>query len=807
MADLRKTVDIILNGQDRATSQLRQVQQSVGSLKSGLGGLAKGAGTAAAALGALGAAITGLISAGLKEAYQQAVDLDSALTDLAKVMGDHPEKIEEAKQAAIELSNKYGTASSEITNSIADWVQAGYELEEAVTLTKDSMDTMISSEMNAAEATDALKKTVKGFNLDVEETRSKLDAVNKIQNNYAASTKDLFEALSRVAPIAKQMGFSVEEMAAKMTPAIEKFQNGRKIGTAFKTLLANLTDPTGKAAEGLETLGLKQKIVNGEFNNGKEVFEAVVQKFSELDEQQKAVIARQIAGKEHFAKFLGAVNDTQKSVEVYNTAMDSTGSMLKEVRNQLDSSENIMKVHAETWKNLATVVGDQFKDSVDEAIEGSSALAASLQDAVQNGAMEGFFDDIRTVLEALGEELNEVADALPEAMESVNWDTLGDSVTNVGEAFSGLFDDLDLSKPDDLAEAMQRIIDSSSNLMDFFANLVEIMGPIVSKIMDIVDGFNQFYESVRVVGNYLDAGFTQALRGVIEGLQMFWEAANMIPGLDFSGQIEQLEDYSQTLKERVSKNLQEADDAAKNMRDHIDEIPDKKEVDVKESGTRHVQKAINDIKEKKETRVDVDDKGSADKTGQELDKNIPKEKKTEVEAELKKKEMEVEASVDKKRLEKELTEIEQEAETKRETFKYTALVKTAQAESSMEKFKSAIESTSSAIGEQTDALESMMGTYASVEDPIKEMHIENTMDKQMELQKKMTNAQIRLIEQRIAAMKAQQSQMESGEGLITIQGEGLEPELEAFMWKILEKVQVRANEQSAEFLLGVEGGL
>jgi hypothetical protein len=45
--------------------------------------------------------------------------------------------------------------------------------------------------------------------------------------------------------------------------------------------------------------------------------------------------------------------------------------------------------------------------------------------------------------------------------------------------------------------------------------------------------------------------------------------------------------------------------------------------------------------------------------------------------------------------------------------------------------------------------------------------------------------------------------MESGEGMITVTADGLEPELEAFMWKILERVQVRANEESSDFLLGL----
>jgi len=39
--------------------------------------------------------------------------------------------------------------------------------------------------------------------------------------------------------------------------------------------------------------------------------------------------------------------------------------------------------------------------------------------------------------------------------------------------------------------------------------------------------------------------------------------------------------------------------------------------------------------------------------------------------------------------------------------------------------------------------------------------------------------------------------------LIKIDGTGLDLELEAFMWKILEKIRIRANAEFSDYLLGV----
>lgn len=65
-----------------------------------------------------------------------------------------------------------------------------------------------------------------------------------------------------------------------------------------------------------------------------------------------------------------------------------------------------------------------------------------------------------------------------------------------------------------------------------------------------------------------------------------------------------------------------------------------------------------------------------------------------------------------------------------------------------------------------------------------------------ELQKEYVEAQIRLLNERADSLA-------NGDSLISIQADGLEPELEAFMWKILERVQVKASQEQALFLLGM----
>jgi hypothetical protein len=51
-------------------------------------------------------------------------------------------------------------------------------------------------------------------------------------------------------------------------------------------------------------------------------------------------------------------------------------------------------------------------------------------------------------------------------------------------------------------------------------------------------------------------------------------------------------------------------------------------------------------------------------------------------------------------------------------------------------------------------------------------------------------------------LRAKTATLSSGNPLIQIDGAGLQPHLEAFMWEILKTIQTRVNEDGLELLLG-----
>lgn len=150
-------------------------------------------------------------------------------------------------------------------------------------------------------------------------------------------------------------------------------------------------------------------------------------------------------------------------------------------------------------------------------------------------------------------------------------------------------------------------------------------------------------------------------------------------------------------------------------------------------------------------------------------------------------------------------ELEKLASNERiKTLEFKAEIDVARIQADAEKVTAAFASINVGIESTGDVLGNLFGmfdklgnldssAYRAVFDQIDK---ENTLRQQsFELQKKLTEAQIE-------NMRAQTQQMQNGDALIKIDGAGLQPHLEAFMWEILRTIQTRVNRDGLKMLLG-----
>ena len=130
-------------------------------------------------------------------------------------------------------------------------------------------------------------------------------------------------------------------------------------------------------------------------------------------------------------------------------------------------------------------------------------------------------------------------------------------------------------------------------------------------------------------------------------------------------------------------------------------------------------------------------------------------------------------------------------------------ITTAQIQADAQKMVAAFESVSVGIQSTGETLLGFYGILASNNLGIREqLNLEREIEKESKRRDQEFELQKKLIEQQIAEIKARTEAMQRGDAMIQIDGAGLQPHLEAFMWEILRSIQTRVNADGYEMLLG-----
>ncbi|MGD9975077.1 MAG: phage tail tape measure protein, partial [Desulfatirhabdiaceae bacterium] len=179
---------------------------------------------------------------------------------------------------------------------------------------------------------------------------------------------------------------------------------------------------------------------------------------------------------------------------------------------------------------------------------------------------------------------------------------------------------------------------------------------------------------------------------------------------------------------------------------------------------------------------------AAEDASKELDKALPKQKEIEIAL--------------KGEIDTEIARINAAADTVQKSMEWSAKVNIAQAEADAKRLEAAFANVGSVVTGSGDVISSLFANMPDSNDPAW-VAWKSALDQTQDIQREGWELDKVLLEEEIKYRKMRNAKLEAGEPLITIETNGLEPELEMVMWKIIEKVQIRASEESSNFLLGV----
>ncbi len=336
--------------------------------------------------------------------FGEAIKFESALLDLQKVMSDSEGQASQFTEVSEELAKKFGVSSAEVLQGAANFKQAGFDLKESFELQEQALKLVIAGDIEAAQASELLVSTLKGFKAPASEAARLTDVLNEVSNKYATNLEQLAIGMAEVSPIAKIMGFTFEETAGLLTPIIEVFRSGSESAQGFRTGLLKLLDDAVPVTNALKDLGVDQKELNGSMRSGKAIVGDVAQAFRGLEENQKLVFATQIVGIRQAAKMVQVFDGLAQTTTITNDAMKAQGSINREVEIRLASTAIKGKKAAQSFnimaKSLGNILLPIWNKLLDVAITTFDVLAKGF--TATKSFIDGLPDITRFVIPFLG---------------------------------------------------------------------------------------------------------------------------------------------------------------------------------------------------------------------------------------------------------------------------------------------------------------------------------------------------------------------------------------------------------------------
>lgn len=183
--------------------------------------------------------LTSLIMRGVRSLKQMVTtvrEIDQAMTSLKKVTNETAESYAKFLDDASVRAQKMHSSISDIVRQTEIWVKLGNDLNTASKLAEVSMMYAKVGDVDNESAVKDLVAAMKAFNIESENAIDIISMLDKLNNEFAVSAKDLGEGLTVTASAMAAGGNSLEKTLSLMTGAGEITQDLQGVSNALRTI-------------------------------------------------------------------------------------------------------------------------------------------------------------------------------------------------------------------------------------------------------------------------------------------------------------------------------------------------------------------------------------------------------------------------------------------------------------------------------------------------------------------------------------------------------------------------------------------
>lgn len=861
MADLEKTVSIVFKGVDDLSKTMNTVSRNVETFAGNIQDATQPMADMAEKVLKIEAVLSALAIGGLAYAVKEAGAFNDAFNEISTLITATGGDFETFKQQILDYATESTASIEDVNAAVYTAISAGIEYKDSLELLTQAEKLSVAGKADLESTTKVLVSTLNAYGQSTDEASRFSDVLFTTVRKGQTTLPELSTSLAQVTGVAAAADVPFETLAASIAALTASGAPTTQAITQIKAAISNIIKPSSEAEKAAEALGigfnaaaLKSKGFEGVLL---EVYEATggnIDQMAKFFGSVEGLNAALVLGADRGGKFADTLDEMK----------NSAGTTEAEFQKMADNLKLVVQNLVNNFRAILIDFGTPFLDETTDIARGVSEVFQGIRVGIDEGAFDPVFQSLEKFGQKIAEDLLKIAEIMPEALEQVDFEVLVKSFENLGQSvsdvFSALFGGIDLTTPEGLARAIQKIVDAIAALTDIAAGIVNAWEPFIGLIGDAIDKFSSADESTHsLIGNILGlgqainkaTGLLSGFAGVLGSVASGMTALAAIKYLGIASGLGSIALALGPLALGGAVALGIGYIGAKIIDELIpamDKIPEKKEIviELDDGAVLDVIKGVVRTAEGEEITLQayIDPSGLLDgipnntpqvikdllRTGEadvlinyvanpNLDTLeqairdaggiIIKQTQDQIEGALKPitdlpKKIEPLELIDVDDTKIRLEEIKAKADIVQTAMEWSAKIDMAQIDADTKRIEASFESIGVSIESSGETLASLFDTLAGGDLGLSDWKLlQKSIEQEMDLRKKSFDMQEGLIKQQTEYLKLKNEAIKRGDALIQIDGAGLQPHLEAFMWEILEAIQVRASEEGAEFLLGI----
>jgi len=317
------------------------------------------------------------------------MQMETAAIKFKKVYGDlftAPEETQFALESIQMLGQeftKYGMAVADTVGLAAEAAAAGFAGADLQAQVTQATRLQVLGQVDQQKALETTISLQNAFRISSTELADAINFLNAVENQTVVSLDDITTAIPKAAPIVRQLGGDVKDLAFFMAAMKEGGINASEGANALKSGLASLINPTDKAKGMLNDMGIDiDRIVESNVGNLKATVIEFAKALDGLSNLQRQRAIEQLFGKFQQARLSALFdnvirdgNQASRVLDLASASMEDLASLAeKELGLTADSAMNKFRSSVEQLKLSLAPVGEVFLQIVTPLLDKLNSL-------------------------------------------------------------------------------------------------------------------------------------------------------------------------------------------------------------------------------------------------------------------------------------------------------------------------------------------------------------------------------------------------------------------------------------------------